>query len=737
MPEAFHILFGASFTALVSLALGKLLLRRLRLRLYRIEEHLLGFVAGSACLSALVFALAATRLVYKGVLLATGALILAVAVRQGVHRGRGESFPPLPRWWRGMFVAAFAVFGIFYFFHAMAPEMSPDGSGYHLSIVARHARERGFHQITTNMYANLSQGVELLYLFAFVFGRHSAAALVHFSFLIVLPLEMLSYARRFGFTKAGVAGALFVFVSPVVGIDGSSAYNDVAAATILFTLFYLLQIWDQARTPGLLVAIGLVAGFGYAAKYTAFLGVPYALGFVAWKLFRARRPLLGPVAVVSLCAAAMIAPWMVKNWILLANPVSPFLNKVFSNPYVHVSFEEDYARHMRNYEGLANHWQIPVEVTVRGGVLCGLLGPLFLLAPVALVALRRAQGRSLLLAGLVFGLPYAANIGTRFLIPALPYLALAMALAFANARGCLAVLVVAHAVISWPSVLKQYCAPHAWRLDRILVRQAFRLESQDSWLSRKWPPYLAARMIEKHVPPGGQVLAFYGISDSYTTRTVRIAYQAASNSVLGEILWTPLIGDYQPRHRREFRFPTEALRKVRVVQTASGGPDQWSISEFRVFHGLNELPRADHWRLRAHPNPWEVQLAFDNSPVTRWKSWQTLFSGMFLEIDFGGTQTVSAVVLECSTDQYKTRMRLEAMDASGAWKALAGEPAASEAEPHLRLRRAATEEIKAQGVGYLLVHESDFGAQDMLTKTEAWGITPLEESYGFRLYRID
>lgn len=74
----------------------------------------------------------------------------------------------------------FTVYLAAYFTNAMTPERSPDGTAYHLGLVARYLREHGFRRITTNMYANLSQGVEMLYLFAFAFGRHSAAALVHF-----------------------------------------------------------------------------------------------------------------------------------------------------------------------------------------------------------------------------------------------------------------------------------------------------------------------------------------------------------------------------------------------------------------------------------------------------------------------------------------------------------------------------------------------------------------------------
>ena len=63
----------------------------------------------------------------------------------------------------------------------------------------------------------------------------------------------------------------------MVGIDGISAYVDVSAACAVFGVFYLLEIWDKERIPALLIAAGLLAGFAYAAKYTAGLAVPYAV----------------------------------------------------------------------------------------------------------------------------------------------------------------------------------------------------------------------------------------------------------------------------------------------------------------------------------------------------------------------------------------------------------------------------------------------------------------------------
>jgi hypothetical protein len=51
MKQLLAILFATGFTYVVSLLAGKLLLKLLRVKLSRLEEHFLGLVLGAACLS--------------------------------------------------------------------------------------------------------------------------------------------------------------------------------------------------------------------------------------------------------------------------------------------------------------------------------------------------------------------------------------------------------------------------------------------------------------------------------------------------------------------------------------------------------------------------------------------------------------------------------------------------------------------------------------------------------------
>src|SRR5258707_1222999 len=100
MGAAVYALLGAAFFAATATALGTLLLRGLGLKLYRTEERLLGFVTGSAVLSAIVFALCAMKLVHKGVFLVLGATAILAVWRKGGYRAKGNEFPALPQVWR-------------------------------------------------------------------------------------------------------------------------------------------------------------------------------------------------------------------------------------------------------------------------------------------------------------------------------------------------------------------------------------------------------------------------------------------------------------------------------------------------------------------------------------------------------------------------------------------------------------------------------------------------------------
>jgi hypothetical protein len=141
--------------------------------------------------------------------------------------------------------------------------------------------------------------------------------------------------------------------------------------------------------------------------------------------------------------------------------------------------------------------------------------------------------------------------------------------------------------------------------------------------------------------------------------------------------------------------------------------------------------------LTARPNPWDVQLAFDNDPITRWRSWQNAEPGMYVEVNFGGPQKVDSVTVQTPPDFLEPEIRLETMDTGGKWIPVGGAPADTVEHVTVGLRRAATMELKARGVRYLLIGYDELGSADFYQHAAIWGIRMLGDAGYCRLYYIE
>src|ERR1051326_3800577 len=470
-----------------------------------------------------------------------------------------------------------------------------------------------------------------------------------------------------------------------------------------------------------------MAGFGYSIKYTAFLAVPYALALMIFRLWRLRKPFWRPCIKVSLCAGGGMSAWMIKNAVFVGNPFSPFANRVFRNPYMYVSTEESYRNNMGSLGDMPVS-RLPYEITVRGARTQGFVGPVFLLAPLALAALTAPAGRQLLLAAAVFVLPFYSYPVVRILLPALPFLSLALGLVMSRwTQGALAILVL-HAALSWPAEIPKYASrgsPHPQFPD---WRAALRLTPELEFLKQHLVDYGLDVLIETRTAPNDRIFAFGGFAQAYHCRQVLVDWQSALGVRLSEALRSAILSWLQPTEHVDFHFDPRNVQRIRLVQTAGAGAEQWSVSELRVFRGGAELPRAPNWRLRAFPNPWDVQLAFDNSLLTRWASRERPRPGMFIDVDFGKSETIDQVTVDCTPDQAETRMVLDGIPAKiDLTRAVMLE----------RLRRAAIEELKRHEIQWLIVNDLGPGARDFRLRQSQWGIQMVGTAGRWRLYHLE
>ena len=526
----------------------------------------------------------------------------------------------------------------------------------------------------------------------------------------------------------------------MMGKDGSEAYNDVALAAVSFGVFYAIEIWIEEKKSQFLIVAGLLAGFCFDIKYTGFVAGVYALSQLVPRLIgggpRERRFQWRTALLFALPCVIMVAPWLVKNAVYMHNPLLPFFNSVFPNPYNSPKFEREYSQAMAAYAGTTNIRDLAFRYTVTGTGVAGFFGPVFLLAPLGLFLLRLPHGRRLLLAAALFGLPIVFNTGTRFLIPAAPCLALAIAMAVADTRFAVPALMIIHGIASWPDVADTYCDRYAPRIDEFPIQAVVNSKAALEYLHQKLgASWDMAQILDKRIPPGGRVFCYACPAQAYTLRDISLYYVTLESRALGDMLWTPMESGRQPLKQIALSFAPLITTRLRVTLRQSRPDEVWDVSEMRILREGREIPRSSRWKISASPDPWEAPFAFDNNPVSKWSVEKFGARDAYLEVEFDAPTTVDSVLLECP-ENASEQVSLQAATSSGL-VAVNSAVRATEVEAPTGLRRSAIKMLERYGFEYLMVSNSGYYADDYKKYANFWGIHSVAESGETTLYHLD
>jgi hypothetical protein len=156
--------------------------------------------------------------------------------------------------------------------------------------------------------------------------------LINLGMLILLAGSYYTLARgEFGISRPASLVALPLLVSTPIFYDLlHSAYVEIFFSLLLLlaTFHYVKYCEDRAQKHHWYWSMALL-GIACATKY---FGLLFVAPVVISEFLRSRQRGLY-YAGVALCLGIAL-PWYLKNWICLGNPVYPFLNELFSSPYV-------------------------------------------------------------------------------------------------------------------------------------------------------------------------------------------------------------------------------------------------------------------------------------------------------------------------------------------------------------------------------------------------------------------
>lgn len=717
------IFFGAGFVILTCYGLGALLLRRTP------APPEIALAIGAVALSLIVFLLLLIHAGYWYLFLLAGAAALA-GWRLTAPFGHGSVDPPAtePRP-KGAVLVAAAIFGaytLWYFVNALAPEILADGVGYHLGLPYEYVRRAGFPNRVT-FFDMLPQGMEMLYTAAFAFGRHSAAKLVEFAFLLAtLPL-FFRIGRRLGLSDlTSLVAAIFYFCAPVVGASGASSYTDAAGVFFTLAAFYLLLVWHDSDDSRYLRAAGVAAGFCYAIKLSGALTVVAAVVFVlAQRRFKA-------ALLVAGCAALVMAPWLVRNALLTGNPLAPLANGLFPNGYFHLATERALAAGWRSL-GEVRPAGVPWELAF-GYRLQGAFGPLLFALPLGLFALRRRAGRWCWAAAAILLLAWFSNTGARFLMPAMALMGFTLGMVLPRPAAWVAIAV--QAALCWPQAIDLWETRYAFRLHEFPLAAALRIEPEPTYLKRHLDDYTVAKMIESSTPPDAKILGLIDVASAYLARDVRVTWQSAESDCLADSLRRAL-EQTDPLQDWNTAWPLESLQALRF-RVPAASRSEFEIDETRIYSGTDLVYISPKWQLRAWPNRWESPLALDDNLATGWRTWEPARAGNFLEVRFDHFQTISSAVVYSPSPGHGLSLEVYGQSAKGRWHALGAAQVRHHSREDLRLDAGLA--MRRAGYRFVLAATGTGGSTPagnaLMGHESEWGMERVAEAGPYYLFRV-
>ncbi|MBI4790103.1 MAG: glycosyltransferase family 39 protein [Chloroflexi bacterium] len=382
LTRLFDLAFAA-FVVFVALALGRIILRRWGFgALPDIERDVFAVVVGLGAIVEILIGLSLAQLLYAPVLIALLLVLALIAVYEmrgalGEWQARWRAHKPFSRAERlllaGMGVTALPV-GV----RALLPPTAYDALMYHLPAPKAFLEAHSFVAFPENVQANSPLAFDLLTTLGLSVGSDVFPQLLQFALGGVLALGVFEFAARAFGRNFGILAAAILVSIPVFGILAGWAYVDVAWVLCEFLSVYAFWNWLEQRKPKWLILSGVMMGLALSTKYLALQGmIVLALAIViaarreGWQA--ATRNLIG----FGLGAGFVAAPWYLKNWVWLGNPVYPYFFGGANYDAVRVQFNSYLVSGYGVGRDALAYIMLPVNIFVRSEE----FGPVAISAP--------------------------------------------------------------------------------------------------------------------------------------------------------------------------------------------------------------------------------------------------------------------------------------------------------------------------------------------------------------------
>lgn len=439
------------------------------------------------------------------------------------------------------------------FISALTPPNNWDELVYHLTNPKKYLSAGGFVYLPFMLYENMPHYLNLLYGWLMSYGTESAPRLFHFSLGIATAVVIwLICVRYFGKMPAYLSIAIFL-TTPLITSEMSVAMVDVGLAFFFLLGLMALFLWsDSAGKEGKwLWVAGIFAGIQAGCKYQGVYGL-IAL-FVC--LIFMQLGTLSPKAFVKATfyfltlAFLLLLPWLIKNVIMVHNPVYPNLYSIFGGR----DWSAEHSQQMRIWLGSMGmgksvadffllFWRLPIKGWYYYSRFAGIITPFYFLPLSVLLFFKwktekvNWQGESkktseshiigyLLITAMTYLiLWFSGSQQLRFLIPALALFAILSGVVLGNFLQRIAVTLPALGTILTIVVLGGIVATGilAEPKDFLLLGQRLNVAlgryDRDNFLAEAISDYKMIKYINDNLPPEARLLMLFDNRGYYLQR---------------------------------------------------------------------------------------------------------------------------------------------------------------------------------------------------------------------------
>ncbi len=422
-------------------------------------------------------------------------------------------------------VAYFVAMGVWCYL----PAVGIDAIVYHLEVPKRILQVGFLPPFTDNVLAYYPMNVQMLYMFALEFGGEAAAHLFHLLFGFLGMLAIYGYARTLADRPAAVLATATFLTIPQILIVGHLAYIDLAYTLYVFLALVVTIRYVRERQESewaawkWAVLAGLLAGGAWSLKYTG-LQLVLLLSLMVLVEHLVSRPPTVPFGLVALGGVGfvMFLPHLARTWWITGWPFFPFevlpleltdaVNWSGEQARLAMAWQQQYgAGYERTLgERLSSIYRVFVDAKFDYRFYDGILTPVYLLAPLALLRSRERDLRMIAVFGSVFVFTWAlTTTQVRFMLPILPAASALLAVLATGRRGRLAQ--AAMLVFIGLSLNEAYAEAY---LDKDLAYWRGEVTREEYIISRL-PPYGGIAEANRVLGPGDRLFLVNGQTWGY------------------------------------------------------------------------------------------------------------------------------------------------------------------------------------------------------------------------------